>query len=550
MENEIRIEKIERLNLVFNAIREVGRLLAKENDQERLIKGICDILVDKRGYYNAWIGLLDTDKKITRIVDSGFDGGFHGMRQRLEQQESFRCIDAVMENGGVFTAEDPVAECAGCILAENYADRGAIAVALAHETRIYGFMVLSIPRRLAMDSMEKAVIKEVADDIALGLYRMDLEEKRLTAERARERSRARFQMLIENSLNHISIIQNDTIVYRSHGRRKVHRLIDQAFSPPEFPHVYEEDRKRIQKKYLDLAEGRIDHIETDFQYHPMVDGKKNAGLRWALVSACRIDYLGEPSVLTNIMDITDSKKVQTFLRIQDKMTSLGRVTAGIAHEIRNPLSGIYIYLKALKQIYNHMGDITRVLSIIEKIESASNKIESIIQRVMDFSKPTRPKFVMADLNTYIDEVTKLTAVSLRKSHIKLEKKLDPDLPKCWAEPHLIEQVILNLVTNAAEAMKAHDGEKRIELSTGQCKAKGAIFIRVKDTGPGIPYAHQSKIFDPFYTTKANSSGIGLSICHRIILDHGGSLKFHAEEDLGAEFIIKLPVNAPEEQRQS
>ncbi|MCG8684791.1 MAG: ATP-binding protein, partial [Desulfobacterales bacterium] len=439
--------------------------------------------------------------------------------------------------------------CTDCVLAENYSGRGAIALPLIYETLRYGFMVLSTPKRMAMDDTEKSIIKEVADDIAVSLYRIDLEERRHRAEKAKEQSQLQFKTLIENSLNHISIIQDNEIVYRSHGLRKIHRLIDQVFSPPDFPQVFEGDRQRIQDKYNDLIEGRIDHIESDFQYHPLVDGNENAGVRWALVSATKIDYMGVESVLTNIMDITDSKEVQAFLRIQDKMTSLGRVTAGIAHEIRNPLSGIYIYLKALKQIYNEMGDITRVVSIIDKMEQASDKIESIIQRVMDFSKPTRPRFVMTNLNQYIDEVTKLTAVTLRKTNIQLVKKLDPDLPQCYAEPHLIEQVILNLVTNAAEAMKEFSGEKIIELTTGMTSDKGAVLISVKDTGPGIPYALQSKIFDPFYTTKTNSSGIGLSICHRIILDHGGTLKFNNSGGQGAEFLIELPLDAGNENKE-
>jgi signal transduction histidine kinase len=157
---------------------------------------------------------------------------------------------------------------------------------------------------------------------------------------------------------------------------------------------------------------------------------------------------------------------------------------------------------------------------------------------MAFSKPGQPQFVMTDLNHYIDEVTKLTAMTLRKNKIRLVKKLDPTLPRCFAEPHLIEQVILNLVTNAAEAMRGGTEEKVIELSTA--RVDDLIVICISDTGPGIPMARQSKIFDPFYTTKTNSSGIGLSICHRIILDHGGRLKLNSVRNQGAQFIIELP----------
>ncbi|MBU2455917.1 MAG: GHKL domain-containing protein, partial [Proteobacteria bacterium] len=154
-----------------------------------------------------------------------------------------------------------------------------------------------------------------------------------------------------------------------------------------------------------------------------------------------------------------------------------------------------------------------------------------------------PQFFMTNINENIDEVTKLTSVTLRKNGIKFIKTLDPTIPECWNEPHLIEQVVLNLITNAAEAMKGYDGEKVIELAT--YKEKGFIAISIKDSGPGIPMSSQSKIFDPFYTTKTNSSGIGLSICHRIITDHGGSLRFNSGTKKGAHFIIELPLKKNE-----
>ena len=543
MEKDLKIKKIERLNLVLRTIRDVGRLLISENDREKLIKGICNILVEKRGYYNAWIGLFGYDKNIELIADSGIGSQLENIKKNIKNQQFPPCIEHTLFSEKVFFVSDPVKECTRCILSKNYANRGALAVRLEYEEKNYGFMVVSIPKELASDDTEKNIIKEISNDIAFSLYRLDLEEKRKLTEEDLKQSRIRFKTLIENSLNSISIIQNNKVVYKNHGLRKIHGLTNEVLDPPEFLDVYSEDRARIKQLYTQLLSNKISHIETDFRYGSIGKDKADQKIRWALLSATKIDYLGIESVLTNILDITDSKEVENFLRIQDKMTSLGRVTAGIAHEIRNPLSGIYIYLKALKKIYNQMGDITKVVSIIDKIELASYKIESIIKRVMDFSKPSQPQFSMTDLNNYIDEVTKLTSVTLRKSGIRFDKYLDPNIPKCFAEPHLIEQVILNLITNAAEAMKEFQGEKLIVLKT--FKKDNHVVISVKDTGPGIPLSRQSKIFDPFYTTKYNSSGIGLSICQRIILDHGGSLRFHTSENGGAKFIIELPLKNKE-----
>ena len=543
MKKDLKIKKIERLNLVLRTVRDVGRLLVSENDREKLIKGICNILVEKRGYYNAWIGLFGHDKTIDLIANSKIESQFGTIKKNIRIQQFPPCIEHTLFSEKVFFVSDPIKECTRCILSKNYANRGALAVRLEYEEKNYGFMVVSIPKELASDDTEKNIIKEISNDIAFSLYRLDLEEKRKLTEEDLKQSRIRFKTLIENSLNSISIIQNNKIVYKNHGLRKIHGLTNEVLDPPEFLDVYSKDRARIKQLYTQLLSNKISHIETDFRYGSIGKDKADQKIRWALLSATKIDYLGIESVLTNILDITDSKEVENFLRIQDKMTSLGRVTAGIAHEIRNPLSGIYIYLKALKKIYNQMGDITKVVSIIDKIELASYKIESIIKRVMDFSKPSQPQFSMTDLNNYIDEVTKLTSVTLRKSGIRFDKYLDPNIPKCFAEPHLIEQVILNLITNAAEAMKEFQGEKLIVLKT--FKKDNHVVISVKDTGPGIPLSKQSKIFDPFYTTKYNSSGIGLSICQRIILDHGGSLRFHTSENGGAKFIIELPLKNKE-----
>ncbi len=546
MKDDFEIKKIKRLNLVLRAFRDVGRLLVNQNDKQKLIDGICNILVEKRGYYNAWIGLTDRNASVQMIAEAGFNSSFGLMRSRLKQNQFTRCIQKTLESEDVFSVADPVKDCPDCMLSKNYSGRGSMAVRLTHKEKNYGFLVLSIPQELNQDETEKSIVKEISDDIASGLYRIDLEEKRKIAEREREESNKRFQTLIDNSLSCISILQEDKKVYLNPGLRKIHRLITRAFEPPCFENVYEEDRERIKKFYSDLATGKIKHIDTDFRYYPEgLEDEVKGHIRWALVSVRKINYMGIESIFINAMDITDSKEVENFLKIQDKMTSLGRVTAGIAHEIRNPLSGIYIYLKALKNIYNNMGDIQSVLSIIEKIELASNKIESIIKRVMDFSKPGRPRFIMTNINENIDEVTKLTAVTLRKTGINFIKDLDPTIPECWNEPHLIEQVVLNLITNAAEAMKEIEGEKTIEVKT--YKKKDCIAISIRDTGPGIPVASQSKIFDPFYTTKTNSSGIGLSICHRIITDHGGALRFNSGLKKGAQFIIELPLQQHERQ---
>ena len=248
---------------------------------------------------------------------------------------------------------------------------------------------------------------------------------------------------------------------------------------------------------------------------------------------------GTKKSVGSFLDITRAKELEHLLRIQDKMTSLGRVAAGIAHEIRNPLSGINIYLNTLEKIYDRAENLDKVKQILRQIQSASSKIESVIKRVIDFSKPSEPKLVLTDINQPIEEAINLSSVTLRKSGIKIEKILANDLPLCHVDPLLIEEVILNLVTNATEAMKNMDGVKIIKVTSSM--KKNSILMRVSDSGPGVISGLKDKIFDPFYTTKNGSTGIGLSLCHRIITDHGGSLRVSTTKLGGAEFVIEIPI---------
>jgi len=262
-------------------------------------------------------------------------------------------------------------------------------------------------------------------------------------------------------------------------------------------------------------------------------------MKWVYSRANLIKYQGKDAVLVNMMDMTKAKKLEHLLIIQDKMSSLGRVAAGIAHEIRNPLSGINIYLSTLQKIYDRADSFDKVKGILGQLQSASGKIESVIRRVMDFSKPGEPRFVPICINQPIKEAIQLSSVTLRKSGIKFEKELSEDLLQCKADPHLIEEVILNLITNAAEAMKGVEVDKKIEITSSM--GNKCILIKVSDSGPGIPSNLKGKIFDPFFTTKDSSTGIGLSMSHRVITDHGGSLSVGQSKWGGAEFVIEIPI---------
>ena len=249
--------------------------------------------------------------------------------------------------------------------------------------------------------------------------------------------------------------------------------------------------------------------------------------------------------MVNSVDITESKQLEQQLIIKNKMLSLGRVAAGIAHEIRNPLTGINSYLFTLAELcrseFFDSEDFELIQQIVDQIQVASNKIESVIKRVMDFSKPGAPKMVLCDINESLSEAMKLSAVTLRKNNIKLEKALTKNLPRCYIDPQLIEQVMLNLITNAAKAMQNNGCPKTKTIEVRSYSKNNSVCINVSDSGPGVPRKLRDKIFDPFFTTREDGQGIGLNIAQRIIADHNGTLALHTSKWGGAEFRIVLPV---------
>jgi len=364
-------------------------------------------------------------------------------------------------------------------------------------------------------------------------------EHKRDREAVRESERL-FRTLIENSLTGISIIQDNQVVYQNQEQEQILGPLPRPYKFHDFEDIHPEDAGKLKQFLVAITAGKIEKFDTDFRMVSSKNSRAADALKWIVCRASTISYQGEKALLFNFMDITRVKELEKLVTIQDRMSSLGRVAAGIAHEIRNPLSGINIYINSLEKMYTGNVKPETIEKIFRQINAASAKIESIIKRVLDFSSPGHPKLMLSDINNPIREAINLASVSLRKSDIILKHDLASDIPPCKADPQLIEEVMLNFITNAAEAMKHVDSEKILSITTA--KTGKSIVISIADSGPGIPEFLHDKIFDPFYTTKKGSSGIGLSICHRIITDHGWTVETGVSVFNGAEFRILIPLH--------
>ena len=521
-------EREANLALVVRTVRRIHLLLAERKSRDELLEGICRILVDDGHYFSAWLALINREGALACCAEVGLGERFFRVRQGMEKGIFPACAKKALSGEGLVVS-DPATRCAGCILATDDADRVCFTARLSHHDQAYGLLSVSTSAAREHDREEQRLFAEIAQDVGQALYLMELEAQRAITEN-------RFRELVENSLAGILLIQDDAIIYRNPEQKRLFGPLPAHFRPDAFTGVHPDDLEKVKAAYGRVSRGEAASVDVDFRFYPQRKDDGVQAMKWVFCRASRIDYQGRETVLVSMLDITRNRELEQIVRVQDKMSSLGRVAAGSAHEIRNPLSGINIYLDTLAKIHDRGENLETVGEIITQAQAASRKIESVIRRVMDFSKPGHPQLVMVDVNQPVENALSLGVAALRRDGVGLEKDLACDLPRCRLDASLIEQVMLNLLTNAAEALRRAEA-KRISVRTAL--EKEAVVIRVGDSGPGIPEGLRDKVFDPFYTTKSDGTGIGLSLCQRIIHDHHGTLTVEESAWGGAEFVITL-----------
>ena len=234
-------------------------------------------------------------------------------------------------------------------------------------------------------------------------------------------------------------------------------------------------------------------------------------------------------------DITEEKRLLDKLTQADKLSGLGTLAAGIAHEMNNPLYSIMGYTEGILE----EKEISKIHPLAQKVLDRSKHMASVILNLSGYSR-TNDKDTMkeVDVNEKIEAAVEMALMASSTDDITVKKNFD-SIPAILAKPEEIQQVFLNIISNAVQAMK---GKGKLFLSSQQ--DQGFIVVHIRDTGPGIPPEYITKVFDPFFTTKGQGegTGLGLSIVHRVVNQYGGNIKIESEPDEGTTFVISFPVN--------
>jgi PAS domain S-box-containing protein len=241
--------------------------------------------------------------------------------------------------------------------------------------------------------------------------------------------------------------------------------------------------------------------------------------------------------LLTLRDLDSLESINTQLQVSERLAALGRITAGVAHEVKNPLNSMRLWLENLKESLSPESD-GGAQQAVQVLDKEIDRLDAVVKRFLDFTRPMDVRLEATQLADLLKEVLVIAQPQLQKANIQLAQLLPIDVPAVYVDRALLKQAVLNLVLNAAEAMP-NGGQLRLVLSRRGEMAE----ISVGDTGKGIPPENRQKIFQLFFTTRPGGSGIGLASTFRIVQLHNGSIDFTSEVGRGTTFRIELPLAA-------
>lgn len=296
-----------------------------------------------------------------------------------------------------------------------------------------------------------------------------------------------------------------------------------------FQLIPEAEHTNVQQHWQAVQSGEAQEFETQFR---RADDSYTA----CLIAASPI--LGTELYLFIVRDLTEAKTMQAQLIQAEKSVALGRLVAGAAHELNNPLTAVL----GFAQILREETEDEAVQADLDRIIRGALRARRIVQALLAFARQQSPVRSDTDVNATLEEALKDVSSRAQQSQVTLRVELAESLPTIWANAHQLKLVWDNILTNACQAMTPNGGG---QLHVSSERLGDFVRVTISDTGPGIPMPSISKIFDPFFTTKGvgEGAGLGLSLCQGIVESHGGQIWVESSEGEGATFIVELPVPA-------
>ncbi len=408
--------------------------------------------------------------------------------------------------------------------------------------RYYNNMVLNKNLSLEYDLMiEKQNLQKLSEE--LEKYSHHLEE--LVAERTKDLTVAnkRYAALFDNSNDGVAIMNKDGIILDMNKRFcELHGFNKDALIGSHFRILeVKENEKAVEERMNRIIKGEAMIFETQ---HYRKDGTKI----FLEVSSRVVEINGELYIQSLYRDITEKKALQKQLLQSQKMESIGVLSGGLAHDFRNLLTVIQGY----SEMIEHLDNDPTINKYAGAINSSTRKAEQMVASLLQFAKQSTGEITTLSINDLLNNVINLVTPIMTKENITIEKNIPDSLPSIKGDSNLLEQVIMNLIINAKDAMP-DGGRLTVETTTVNIEDGNTIhpllnsgehiLIRISDSGIGIPEDIKDRIFEPFFTTKGRKgTGLGLAMAYGIIKAHNGIIKVNSELNKGSTFEVYLPLH--------
>jgi PAS domain S-box-containing protein len=565
----------QRLDRSVRTLSRCNLVLFRARSEQELLQSICQILVETGDLRVAWIGYCedDADKTVRPVASAGHDIDLARVRISWGDNEAGRGpVGTAIRTKKPGWGRDPRTDHAlssaasdniisgypACVAFPLVADggqqdllelHGALTL---HATSGDGFDEGDIERYADLAKCVTYAVTRLrgnlADDVILDVTALRAREERRRAGAALRASEERWRSVFASSSLGISLIDHNFKYLETNAAFQAMLGYTQAelqdLSPVDIS--ADEEREGCRTRLLQLQQAKRRDYEVVTQYR----SKKGNSI---IVN----DYVStipgkesDPSIfLVTSIDITARRRAEDALRATQselarasRLTTMGELAASIAHEVNQPLMAIVTNAETcLRWLESDRPDLDEARQAAERIVRNGHRAADILRSIRGMARKSGPEMTLFDINDAVRDVLALIRGEMRRHDVLLETELFPDLGSIMGDRVQLQQVILNLIRNGIEAMSALTLRPRVLRVSTQTDEHGTVIIAVTDTGTGLDPAKVDCIYDPFFTTKPEGMGMGLSICRSIVEAHGGRLWASPNLPYGSVFRFTLPV---------
>jgi len=517
--------RLQRLNLILRTIRNVDQVILEERDRDRLIKGVCNSLFKTRGYFNAWIALLDESRRFTAFAEAGLGERFSALAEQLQSGRLTSCGESALEQSNAVVINDPASSCTDCPLAKEYIGRGGITAGLRYRGRLYGLLCASVPASLITEAEERSLFKDIAGDVAFALHKIELEENHKQAEEALRTSENRYRALFDGAsdgmlvrdLEGNIIITNSAMAeltgYTTDELMKMN--ISQLLSASSFETTMEKQRKRIEDESEALTQ----------RYELQMIRKDGIERTTDVVTSLLPDRERRQIIQSISRDITEQKRAQENLRAYTSRRILAqeeerkRVARELHDDTAQALASLGMDIDSLAKA---KGWSPRKVS--KRLEELRDRTDDILREVRSLSQALRPAMLedlglLAALQGLTDDLVTQQGIAARFDVQGTPRRLLPDTELTLFR--IAQEALRNVVKHA----------KATECAVGVDFSPEKIEIRISDNGQGFEL--------PALVDNVYSGNLGLTGMQERAKLIGGTLKICSQPGEGTTVVLEV-----------